>query len=285
MALRVIEDDTQFSAELAAAGMKLVVVDFTASWCGPCQRIAPLYEQMPNKYPSAVFMKVDVQVCQDLAAAQGVSAMPTFIFYRNRTKIDRLQGADIEALNAKIQQHIGAAGDEGGEEYGQGLIDLGTFITSNQCECLNEADEHPMVHALKSEGGFLQSDVDEQLIMSISFNQAIKLHSLKLKAPLELGPKEIRLFINQPRTIDFDQADSMNCVQDLVLSQKDLEGNPVSLRYVKFQNVQNIQIFVKNNQSGAETTQIDYLGFIGSPLQTTKMDDFKRVAGKKGESH
>lgn len=118
-------------------------------------------------------------------------------------------------MNAKIQQHIGAGGDEG-DEYGQGLIDLGTFITSNQCECLNEADDHPMVHALKSEGGFLQSDVDEQLILSISFNQSIKLHSLKLKAPLEMGPKEIKLFINHPRTIDFDQADSMNSVQSLV---------------------------------------------------------------------
>lgn len=93
MALRVIEDDSQFNAELAAAGMKLVVVDFTASWCGPCQRIAPLYEQMPTKYPQAVFMKVDVQVCQDLAAAQGVSAMPTFIFYRNR--VSRLWNSGI----------------------------------------------------------------------------------------------------------------------------------------------------------------------------------------------
>lgn len=69
------------------------------------------------------------------------------------------------------------------------------------------------------------------------------------------------------------------------LDSKDLEGHPVNLRYVKFQNVMNIQIFIRNNQSGNETTQIDYLGFIGSPLATTKMEDFKRVAGKKGESH
>lgn len=70
------------------------------------------------------------------------------------------------------------------------------------------------------------------------------------------------------------------------IAEKELEsGNPVNLRYVKFQNVQNIQIFVKNNQSGGDVTQIDYLGFIGSPITTTKMNDFKRISGKKGETH
>lgn len=66
---------------------------------------------------------------------------------------------------------------------------------------------------------------------------------------------------------------------------KDLSGNLINLRYVKFQNVQNIQIFIKDNQGGGEVTQLDYIGFIGSPITTTKMEDFKRIAGKKGESH
>lgn len=69
------------------------------------------------------------------------------------------------------------------------------------------------------------------------------------------------------------------------LSPGDLEGNPINLRYVKFQNVQNIQIFIKDNQSGGEITQIDNLSFIGSPINTTNMGDFKRITGKKGESH
>lgn len=52
--------------------------------CGPCQRIAPHFELLPSKYPKAIFLKVDVDKCQDTAAGQGVSAMPTFIFYKNR---------------------------------------------------------------------------------------------------------------------------------------------------------------------------------------------------------
>ncbi|KAK9745210.1 Thioredoxin [Popillia japonica] len=86
---------------------RLVVVDFTATWCGPCQRIAPVFQQLATKYVKAIFLKVDVDKCQETAAAQGVSAMPTFIFYRNRTKVDRLQGADPTALESKIVQYYG----------------------------------------------------------------------------------------------------------------------------------------------------------------------------------
>jgi len=284
MAVRSINDEAHFQSELSSAGVKLVVVDFTAQWCGPCQRIAPQFEQLPNKYPQAVFLKVDVDKCQDTAMTQGVSAMPTFILYRNKTKVDRLQGADILGLESKIKQHIGTE-ESSGEDYGQGLLELNAFIQKNQCECLNESDDHPLSHCLTNAGGYLQSDVDEQLIISVTFNQAVKIHSLRIKAPLNLGPKEMKLFINQPRTIDFDMAESHNSVQDLSLSASDLDGSPINLKYVKFQNVTNVQIFVRNNQSGGEVTQIDHLNFVGSPLTTTKMEDFKRVSGKKGESH
>lgn len=69
------------------------------------------------------------------------------------------------------------------------------------------------------------------------------------------------------------------------LSPKDLEGELVPLKFVKLQNVMNFTIFFKDNQTGAETTQVSYIQIIGSPVQTTKMADFKRVTGKKGESH
>ncbi|KAL1512513.1 hypothetical protein ABEB36_002095 [Hypothenemus hampei] len=282
--VKTITDESHFQAELTNAGSKLVVVDFTATWCGPCQRMAPVFQQYATKYARAVFLKVDVDQCQETAAAQGVSAMPTFIFYRNKTKIDRLQGADPTGLESKIQQYIGSDDNEDAEGIA-GHMDLSVFITKAQCECLNESDEHPLIHALTSNGGYLQSDCDEQLIISIAFNQSVKIHSLKLKAPADKGPKSVRLFINQPRTLDFDLADSYTSVQDLELTKEDLEGNPINLRYVKFQNVQNIQLFIKDNQSGDEITQIDHLAIIGSPISTTNMGDFKRIAGKRGESH
>lgn len=148
--------------------------------------------------------------------------MPTFIFYRNKAKIDRIQGANVESLQTKIEQHIGPAGgdadgDAGDEDYGQGLMDLNVFISKSECECLNEADDHPMENCLSSAANkSLQSDCDEQLILSITFNQVVKIHSIKFKGPEKTGPKEVRLFINQPRTIDFDMGESQNGTQDLM---------------------------------------------------------------------
>ena len=50
-------------------------------------------------------------------------------------------------------------------------MDLDTLLDKKLCECLNEADDHPYEHALTSGGGYLESDCDEQLILSLAFNQ------------------------------------------------------------------------------------------------------------------
>ena len=52
--------------------------------------------------------------------------------------------------------------------------------------------------------------------MNIEFSQAVKIHSLRIKAPAELGPKVIKLFINQPYSLDFDGAESGNPAQEIV---------------------------------------------------------------------
>ena len=94
-------------------------------------------------------------------------------------------------------------------------MDLDTLYDKKLCECLNQADDHPYEHCLSDGGGFLESDCDEQLILSLAFNQSCKVHSIKIKAPADKGPKNIRIFMNQPNTLDFDSADSMIATQDL----------------------------------------------------------------------
>jgi thioredoxin len=280
-----IGTDAEFQPQLTAAGAKLVVVDFYATWCGPCQRIAPLFEQMASKYSNAIFLKVDVDKCPESAAANGVTAMPTFIFFRNAVKIDMQRGGDPATLEQKITKWYGAEEAEESSPV-KGFMDLTSFISKAGCECLNESDDHPLEHALNPKGGYLESDCDEQLIISIEFNQKMKIHSFRMNGPADKGPKNVKLFINQPHTLDFDKAEAMEPVEAFELKPEDLEaGATVPVRFVKFQNVDNITVFVKDNQSGDEVTQIEYLGFIGTPQSTTNMGDFKRVAGKKGESH
>lgn len=219
--------------------------------------------------------------------------MPTFIFFRARTRVGRIQGANPPALEAKIVELAGqdtaSSGGESssGQPYGP-HVDLAPFITKSGCECLNESDDHPLAHCLDaSKQTYLESDCDEQLIITISFSQPIKLHSIKIKAPEEYGPKTMKLFLNQPSSLDFDKAESAEPVQLVVLQPTDLvdDAQPVQLKYVKFQNVNSLTVFIRDNQSSKDTTRINQLILIGSPVAATNMNEFKRIGGKQGEAH
>ena len=94
----------EFDKCLADAGDKLVVVDFTATWCGPCQRIAPVFVKLAEEMPDVVFVKVDVDKLGELAAQLGVTSMPTFLFMRNGEVVDRMSGADEAGLRAMVAE-------------------------------------------------------------------------------------------------------------------------------------------------------------------------------------
>ncbi|OPL20848.1 thioredoxin-like 1-like protein, partial [Mytilus galloprovincialis] len=64
----------------------LIVVDFFATWCGPCVQIAPVYQKLSDEYSDCIFLKVDVDEVEDVAAESGISAMPTFQCYKNGNK-------------------------------------------------------------------------------------------------------------------------------------------------------------------------------------------------------
>ena len=86
---------------------KLVVIDFTATWCGPCQRIAPFFEELSNRdeyITKCHFYKVDVDECEDISEHCEISTMPTFQFYLNGKKVDELIGADTDELVQKLKQ-------------------------------------------------------------------------------------------------------------------------------------------------------------------------------------
>ena len=99
-----------------------------------------------------IIYQVDVDQCQETAASQGVTAMPTFMFFRNKTKLDKIQGADNKALEDMIKKHYGEEGGEGEEAGVKGMMDLATFIDKSGSECLNEDDDHPYGDCLSSGG-------------------------------------------------------------------------------------------------------------------------------------
>ncbi|KAF6144117.1 hypothetical protein GIB67_004790 [Kingdonia uniflora] len=84
---------------------KLVVVDFTASWCGPCRFIAPILIELAKKMPNVIFLKVDVDELKPVAEEWQVNAMPTFIFLKEGNLVETVVGARKEELVKSIEKH------------------------------------------------------------------------------------------------------------------------------------------------------------------------------------
>merc|ERR1712142_358336 len=66
---------------------------------------------------------------------------------------------------------------------------LATYIDTRNSECLNESDDHPFANCLEDNGNTLQSDCDEQLILSLAFTQVVKVHSIKINSYLQKPAK------------------------------------------------------------------------------------------------
>ncbi|ODV91411.1 hypothetical protein CANCADRAFT_3115 [Tortispora caseinolytica NRRL Y-17796] len=90
----------------AIASDKLTVVDFFATWCGPCKAIAPVVDKMSEEFTDAVFIKVDVDQLGDIAAEYGVRAMPTFMLFKNGEKIETVVGANPMGLKKAIKEKL-----------------------------------------------------------------------------------------------------------------------------------------------------------------------------------
>jgi len=90
----------------AGINNQLVVIDFTATWCGPCQMIAPVFKQLAEDHDDVVFLKVDVDELHETAAQYQVSAMPTFILIKEGRVVERVMGANAERLTQSIHHHM-----------------------------------------------------------------------------------------------------------------------------------------------------------------------------------
>jgi len=109
MNLHIIHDEdlNQFKNRLALLQpQQLVLLYFTASWCGPCQRIAPFLETLTKNYPQLLIYKIDVDDCPEISVFFDISAMPTFLFFQDNKICGKLCGANQKRLEEMLHENL-----------------------------------------------------------------------------------------------------------------------------------------------------------------------------------
>ena len=104
---------TQENFEQTVSGNDIVLVDFWATWCGPCRQFGPVFEEASEKYPDVVFGKIDTDDQQQLAMAAQITSIPTLMAFRQsgalplsalEDLISQIQNLDMDDVRAKIAE-------------------------------------------------------------------------------------------------------------------------------------------------------------------------------------
>ena len=103
--MKVINMD-EFNNEVINSN-EVAVIDFFATWCGPCKMLAPVFEEVSNEIPNAKFFKVDIDESLDLARQYNVSSVPTIKIFRQGDLMETLVGfMPKEKLSEAIKKYI-----------------------------------------------------------------------------------------------------------------------------------------------------------------------------------
>ncbi|KAH0334160.1 DUF1000-domain-containing protein, partial [Aureobasidium melanogenum] len=315
-----IESPQQFSSLLSSS--RIVVTDFYADWCGPCKAIAPFYEQLANSLsrPNHItFTKVNTDNQKDIAQTYNITAMPTFMVFKNGRETQRIRGADPKALDAAVKSLATEAESSGdassssssgtwiGASLPRGYSDITDSVDLLNLDFLNVDSEagnartvfntaQPSAISKSSSAAakdWIESDTDEQLMMYMPFQSSLKVHSIHITSLPTQGdddivrPRTLKLYTNKSNVLSFDEAESIPSTQDITLQESDWDAKTgtarLDLRFVKFQNVTSLVIFVSEGEGEGEKTRIDRIRIIGETGEKRAMGKLEKIGDEQGE--
>jgi thioredoxin len=308
----IITSKSQFDTILKSN--RVVVADFYADWCGPCQQIAPHYETIAKTLsrPNLVsFVKINSDTHKDISAKYSISALPSFVLFRDGSPVKTVKGADPRELKAAIEklasevetlgEGSGSSGPWSGAEIPRGYSDITDQIEVRNCELLNADDDAGPVKvlfdstkpsALSSGKGthkdWVQSGADDQLLLFIPLQSSVKVHTLQLTSlppqddeDAPARPGVIHLYINRPQSIDFDEADDTEPTQAITLTDADWNKDGtanIGLRFVKFQRTTTLILYVQKGDGEAETVRLDRIKLIGEAGAKREMGKLQKLS-------
>ncbi|MEO6701693.1 MAG: thioredoxin [Jatrophihabitantaceae bacterium] len=117
---------TSQTFEATVASSPIILVDWWASWCGPCRMFAPVFQRVSDKHPDIVFGKVDTEAEGQLAGAAGITSIPTLMAFREgilafsqpgalaeaqlEQVLQAVRGLDMDEVRAAVAAHATSAG-------------------------------------------------------------------------------------------------------------------------------------------------------------------------------
>ncbi|KAG8705073.1 hypothetical protein FRC08_001870 [Ceratobasidium sp. 394] len=221
--------------------------------------------------------------------------MPTFLFIKNKVVVETIRGVDKSGLENALRTHAppapaptslgeGPSKDESATSKDVSLLE---YLDSTQLNCLNESDTHNIKSILGNKTrntgkSYLESDSDEQLLINLYFNQSVRIRSIVIHTvDATHAPKTIKLAINRP-ALGFEDVESaaepeMAQIFEELSPEDIANARRVPLRYVRFQSVTSLHIFVASNQGGEDETRINAIDVFGQPVETTKMAGLRQT--------
>ncbi|CAN6623823.1 hypothetical protein TRVA0_009S02432 [Trichomonascus vanleenenianus] len=288
---------------------ELCVVKFTASWCGPCQAIAPIVERLYREFTNIQLVEVDIDVNKPSASKFSVTSVPTFVFAHRGKEVERVRGADPNGITAafnSLSEKNPSAKRQGAQSSGgsatqpvddeiakyipKGYEPLNELVLCSQGDLLNvQTDDHAgsLRGVLALNGARpIVSDADSQVLAYLPLQNKTKLYSVLIKATRDKAegleaqlPRQIKIWANTPAMISFEDASSSaKALHSAELADPDENGwFEVKVRFVHFQKVSSLVLFLEGEDED-DPTLIERIVLVGSAGESREPGKLEKIS-------